>query len=902
MPRYTSWFRRSLDNRVSGLAKDIGKKMLGRLAHRRDHGGPPTLVERHIMADGTTIEAKFVGGIPQLSIRTPETPEGETLCDLYVESGMLDLGPNIAADATERFDRGLPEFNDDPAMLYFGEDISCADRLNGEIRLAKRKLSSQCLGEFGSGPVESRLTSPTKKQAQAVLPASWWTGLMHRYVAAIYGGDFIDYRLSEDYTLQILDGEDVVADINPYGDPSSWGLVDFGGALRFIEIVNDGSLVMRVYEPVFDPCARLIYLLWKSMPKGTPEQLARADKILTLALSRCRPASEPDQETEIGIIDSNSAILFSWVFKIREPKMANVAWQDEDTTYVHEVTFTLEDGVVSVSFDTLYTGVAVPRITFSRPAKGQLAAQRFDTLSFASTTSADVEAPIYCWYTEDDQLRVVWWYQSDQERLEIDRSGVCGKYEPPIFSLVYASGNPYPTATNTYPWPIVPATGFVFGSLFDPLLSMSLQSVNQPSPMPDDVPCTIGNGLTEVDDADVITRARGMYVKENDVVVWSDINTHTYVDYTEGSVYVAAHSRKRENERDDSCLNSVPFVDIPSPMIKTITPGPAGATYIPTPTFKPYGGSTSTPAECFKYANSSVVETEDRVACCRPDVGPNAYLPGTASSGTLTTETFYHRWEEESVLLLGKSTPLPRTEIIIPWGNRSTAAVLRYQFMGFAGHRSEIRSTYAHMTGYREAVSATVTCERGGVPESCDQEYDEYADVGSPVRSETFQVGGRVIGSPGGCSSPSYAPRNRVVVAHGEETFATSPDLTTAISSTSYTVNVIHNGTPVFADFTESPCYDALGYLLDPPSASDNHLEVQTVYGDKAAYDVAVRGSTQLPNMFTSNFHYRAARSLLGAKITPIVDENFGYSVDMDRETISGGYTKVSWPSFVGWA
>src|SRR5690606_22028903 len=191
MPRYTSWFRRSLDNRVTGLAKDIGKKMLGRLAHRRDHGGPPTLVERHIMADGTTIEAKFVGGIPQLSIRTPETPEGETLCEMYVESGLLDLGPNIAADASERFNRGLPEFDDSPAMLYFGDAISCADKLNGKIRLSKRKLSSQCLGEFGSDPTPSRLTDPAKKQAQAVLPASCWTGLMHRYVAAIYGGNQI---------------------------------------------------------------------------------------------------------------------------------------------------------------------------------------------------------------------------------------------------------------------------------------------------------------------------------------------------------------------------------------------------------------------------------------------------------------------------------------------------------------------------------------------------------------------------------------------------------------------------------------------------------------------------------------------------------------------------------------
>jgi len=86
--------------------------------------------------------------------------------------------------------------------------------------------------------------------------------------------------------------------------------------------------------------------------------------------------------------------------------------------------------------------------------------------------------------------------------------------------------------------------------------------------------------------------------------------------------------------------------------------------------------------------------------------------------------------------------------------------------------------------------------------------------------------------------------------------------------------------------------------LLDIPE-TDDHFEFKTGVPLHAVLD----GEDDRVNLAMVNeFHYRAARSLLGAKITPIVDENFGYSVDMDRETISGGYTKVSWPSFVGWA
>src|SRR5690606_18728007 len=54
--------------------------------------------------------------------------------------------------------------------------------------------------------------------------------------------------------------------------------------------------------------------------------------------------------------------------------------------------------------------------------------------------------------------------------------------------------------------------------------------------------------------------------------------------------------------------------------------------------------------------------------------------------------------------------------------------------------------------------------------------------------------------------------------------------------------------------------------------------------------------------MFAVDFGYRGQSSLLGARVARELGFDFGESVAMDRETISGGYSKVSWPSFVGWA
>ena len=207
MPRYPEWFKRVGEGAAHPRALDVGKKLLGYLGVRRQTPGVQTLVQRVELEDGTIVEASFHGDQPRVLVYAGPNA---VACELYVESGLLDLGPNIAADANKRFNRGPPEFDDSPATLHFGDGIDCVDGepgLNGRVRLNSRTktYTSECLPKQGRS-VQSRLTDPVKKKAQALLPASCWSGLMQRYVQAVYGGGSLEYRAASDSVLEVEGG------------------------------------------------------------------------------------------------------------------------------------------------------------------------------------------------------------------------------------------------------------------------------------------------------------------------------------------------------------------------------------------------------------------------------------------------------------------------------------------------------------------------------------------------------------------------------------------------------------------------------------------------------------------------------------------------------------------------
>jgi hypothetical protein len=56
------------------------------------------------------------------------------------------------------------------------------------------------------------------------------------------------------------------------------------------------------------------------------------------------------------------------------------------------------------------------------------------------------------------------------------------------------------------------------------------------------------------------------------------------------------------------------------------------------------------------------------------------------------------------------------------------------------------------------------------------------------------------------------------------------------------------------------------------------------------------------PGVTQRGYSYLAMRGILGDTVYPENPFEFGASINMDRQTITGGYPKVSTPSFVGWA
>ena len=68
MARWPEWFRRVGDGATNPRALDVGKKLLGYLAIRRQTPGVQTLTQRVTLDDGTVVEASFSGDQPQVTV------------------------------------------------------------------------------------------------------------------------------------------------------------------------------------------------------------------------------------------------------------------------------------------------------------------------------------------------------------------------------------------------------------------------------------------------------------------------------------------------------------------------------------------------------------------------------------------------------------------------------------------------------------------------------------------------------------------------------------------------------------------------------------------------------------------------------------------------------------------
>lgn len=411
MARWPEWFRKVGDTAAHPGALDAGKKLLGYLATRRETPGVETLVRRITLDDGTTVEASFIGDQPQVIVYAPD---GQETCELYVESGMLDLGPNIAADAGERFNRGTPEFGDQPATLYFGDGVDCvpgAPGLNGRVRVnsVARQLTSECLPKEGRS-VESRLRDPVKKQAQAVLPASCWSGLMRRYVQAVYGGTGLDYHAQDG--LLYVEGRSV----GGYG--TSVGLVELAGELHFVFVGSGSVLTSRMRFK--SPCAAAVFKLWKSVrDKG-----ADADKILTIALSQAYPDGATTQIGDAG--ELRFASPYGWQFHESAAEAHAVTFSDSEAT-LQRMTLSQVNGVVSAAISAVEAAPLAPS-AFACVVSAE--GERLSVVADTSTSKRlgfdeSFDHPIHCYYEDGELVIVRYTVQTPAQVIEMQPGWDC---------------------------------------------------------------------------------------------------------------------------------------------------------------------------------------------------------------------------------------------------------------------------------------------------------------------------------------------------------------------------------------------------------------------------------------------------------------------------------------------
>ena len=162
--RYSGWVAKK---GISAAAVDLGRKLLGGLEFRRRAPGVKSLIERATLDDGTIVEASFLGALPLIRVYPPE-PGDESTCTLYVESGLLDLGPNVASDAGERFNRGPPQFDAAPATLYFGAGVDCPEDepgLNGRLRVERwAEPDPRARGWGGCRPARANWPATTRSR------------------------------------------------------------------------------------------------------------------------------------------------------------------------------------------------------------------------------------------------------------------------------------------------------------------------------------------------------------------------------------------------------------------------------------------------------------------------------------------------------------------------------------------------------------------------------------------------------------------------------------------------------------------------------------------------------------------------------------------------------------------
>lgn len=871
MPRWPEWCRKVGETATHPAALNVGRKLLGYLATRRETPGVQTLVKRVTLDDGTTVEASFIGDQPQVIVYAPD---GQETCELYVESGLLDLGPNIAADAHKRFDRGPPEFDDRPATLYFGDGVDCRQGepgLNGKVRVTPvaKRLVSECLPKQGRS-VESRLRDPAKKKAQAMLPASCWSGLMQRYVQAVYGGTELEYAGS----AKALTVEGVTIGVD-----ENWGLLHVGGALKFVRIDDEGNATVLGLRPR-SACFAAVLALWRSMPSKTERQKHDRERVLTIALSGCVPGK---QEAVVSGLPSGHRHFTdrnAWVFD-EDGQRALVVLEADGVARCHLVRFSINGaGDLAASTSVLAAGAAGAiggelLVNASSPYASAASASGFKLET--AKRGCDYDFPVYA-YFNDGQPELV-------------------KYSL-IAKRDITSNTPECALERIYT-PSASLLGL-------PMLSRS-SDVNQIldaiSPIVVVAEGYYGSGWGTVeekrcfaDDQDRLSVSRAGQVhgvssrlelrESSREIITGDVFYYIgYQCFWEGCAVFSAYPRVKGYEASECGFNSTETTDL---------------SYEETWGSEHYGGAVR-----FEPSAGSFFQDDCNNFYWQERQAPNSF-----------TGTFQHT---DYDIFGFDGTGLARVSSVasLPWGSSAAAMAERYSLNGGTGffYRNDRTMDW----GIKSASgSYTWTAER---------------HVAWENRPGLFCKTVGELEALGWTLNDHYT-----VIAEQEQTVSTAHQITTV------------NDVFVFGEIRRRPsgwdnvtrareayradsawgAYRADGNIsieTDSGAPSTDYspgdwrlteLGIDAVWAVGLMFPDGLLGSPitsefedgvyawakfqNNPRRVVQGFSRAAADSLLSAQIRPELSIERGCSINMDRQTISGGYPKVSTPSFVGWA
>lgn len=838
--RHSGWTRwRGTGKAIPARYRDAGRKLLGALKERLRLGGVSTGSDRATLDDGTLIEVAWAGEHPVIRITPAEAlqaREVREVCTLYLESGLLDLGVDQSATSTKRFNRARPEFDDSPATLHIGADMDCTalGGLLGRIDVAMRGqdvgLHGECLGDAGA-TLASRLTSPAKKQAQAVLPASSWTGYMRRYIAALYGGERVDYVLQATNALAI--GE---ASVSPWSG-NSWGLVRLGAHFWFVRIAG-GDVAFHAVAT--DQCGHAVLTFWSRMPERTDEQRQRKGRVLSVALSCCVPAATASHVRTVAL-PGDPVGTYGWAFTEAQPTALAVLRGAAEASLV-ELTFASEPGVGPVVEATVLESAPLPDTEWSAqvasPSTSSMAPSHVRLYGpTALTPGALFDHPVQAHY--DGAVRVVARYKlAAQSTAPVEMFADC-------IDDVYAPGY---TATDYDVVGCGGQPGFDRATLI-----AGLYETRDGAPSWSQVATATGLINYDAPDAIVGKVEEFLYVSAQGLgsEAYAELGISEISPLYQPDCLQLMDGRCRHERRSEQVTGAVAY----SPALRE-------------PTFDGSGNLDCGGDQLAGYVGDATIHSvAHKYRIFR--------FEGIAQAGVINT-------------------------LVQPLGRRDYTLAFRYSAVGGDGK-----------------YTSAETWDRQGLYAEGDAEFQQSC-ISSPSTSQTVHYINPASASCGlswplsiwseASQGRPWLPNNPYPDQYGTQALPVDMFAVLerydrrsggdALDGLEHAAKRLSNGAlaePI--TITGDTKCAATNDFIYPPG-TDAAVSVDFVGTQKTLCQLFIGGTEQ---MFSIAFQYRALAALGAGRVAPRVDAEFGWSIGLDREAITG-YPEVSWPSFVGWA